>query len=53
LKFKEEFSFFVKDLNRINFEKEFASYHFHLWLKRLGLNFSRLEIEEFLSEQMG
>ena len=51
-RFKSEYSYFLNVSNTRDFEIEFASYHFHKWVRRLGMKYSSEEIKSYIKRRM-
>jgi hypothetical protein len=51
-KFRSEYSYFVEDLDSESFEIEFASFHFHNWIKRIGMKYIPAEIKLYVLDKM-
>ena len=51
-KFKSKYSYFVEDLDSETFEIEFASFHFHKWIKRLGMKYSPEEVKLYVLDKL-
>jgi hypothetical protein len=51
-KFRSEYFYFVEDLDSESFEIEFASFHFHKWIKRLGMKYTPAEVKLYVLDKM-
>lgn len=52
IKFKSDYSYFVEGLDAHSLEIEFASFHFHKWLKRLGMKYPQIDVKAYVMGKM-